>query len=175
MRIFLPVLILVLWGYSAFSSTRTDSILNQLKIELTKRKAYDEQKELRIKDLKNVLKAIPSTSYNAQYGLCEKLYEEYKVYQSDSAYVYTEKLMGLSVATRNSQRLNESRVKLGFLLLSAGMFKETFECLDKIDTKVLDSRAKLEYYSVKSRAYSDLADYNSDKSYAPFDQAMAVK
>ncbi|MBS1529719.1 MAG: tetratricopeptide repeat protein [Bacteroidetes bacterium] len=175
MRIFIPALVLVLFGYSAFSSTRTDSILNQLKIELKKKKSYDEQKELRIKDLKDELKTIPATNYGAQYSLCEKLYDEYKVYQSDSAYVYTEKLLALSAATHNIQRLNESKIKLSFLLLSAGMFKETFECLDQINTKVLDNRAKLEYYSVKSRAYSDLADYNSDKSYAPYDQQQAVK
>jgi hypothetical protein len=175
MRIFIPALVLILFGYSAFSSAKTDSILNQLKIELTKSKIYDNQKELRIKNLKNELAAIPVANNNARYSVCEKLYEEYRVYQSDSAYVYTQKLIAISTATHSPQRLNESRIKLSFLLLSSGMFKETFECLDQINTKVLDNRAKLEYYSVKSRAYSDLADYNSDKNYAPFDQRQAIK
>jgi hypothetical protein len=175
MRILIPTLVLVLLGYSAFSSAKTDSILSKLRMEITKRKAYDEQKELRIRDLKTELKAVPSTNYNARYNLCEKLYEEYKVYQSDSAYVYTQKLINISTTTHNLQQLNESKIKLGFLLLSSGMFKETFECLDKVNTTVLDNRAKLQYYSVKSRAYSDLADYNSDKNYAPFDRRQAVK
>src|ERR1700752_3280940 len=106
MRIFIPALVLILFGYSAFSSARTDSILNQLKIELTKRKTYDDQKELRIKSLKNELTAIPAANYNARYSVCEKFYEEYRVYQSDSAYVYTQKLIAISIATHSPQRLN---------------------------------------------------------------------
>lgn len=175
MRIFIPFLVLVFFVNSAFSSAKTDSILNQLKTELSKKKIYDNQKEARIKVLKAKLQNTSSTNLNAQYDLCSKLYEEYKVYQSDSAYVYTEKLISLSILSHNLIHLNESKIKLGFLLLSSGMFKETFECLDKIDIHGLNNDAKIDYYSIKSRAYSDLADYNSDKNYSPYDQKQAVK
>src|ERR1700761_2871671 len=124
MRFFLLSLLLVLFGYSAFSSTKTDkaktdSLLAQLKIELSKRKFYDDQKEIRIKNLKAKLAAAAPRDFNTQYDICGKLYEEYKVYQFDSAYVYTQKLIGISKQTNNLPRLNESKVKVSFLLLSA--------------------------------------------------------
>jgi hypothetical protein len=176
MRIFLPIVFLVSFGCSAFSATKkTDSLLTVLKNELSKKKTYDDEKELRIKNLKSKLEATPKTNFDAQYNICNKLYEEYKVYQFDSAYVYTQKLLNISKATNNLPRQYDSRIKLGFILLSSGMFKETFDCLNQIDTHLLSDESKLEYYSIKSRAYSDLGDYNSDKTYSTFDQAEAIK
>ncbi len=55
------------------------------------------------------------------------------------------------------------------------MFTETFECLNTVNTGTLSEDYKLQYYSIKSRAFSDLAEYNNDKTYAPFDQSEAVK
>jgi tetratricopeptide (TPR) repeat protein len=175
MRIFVIILFFSLFGYTAYSSAKTDSILTQLKLELSKKKVYDDQKEHRISTLKAKLESISKTNYIAQYDICGRLYEEYKVYQFDSAYVYTQKLISISKSIKDLPKENESRIKVSFLLLSSGMFKETFECLNQINTRVLNDSSKLEYYSIKSRAYSDLAEYNSDKNYAPFDNIEAIK
>jgi len=175
MRIFLPFLILVTFACPAFSSGKTDSLLTVLKTELAKEKTYDGAKELRIVKLKQQLAATPQTNYNDQYALCTRLYKEYEVFQFDSAYVYTQKLINISKQTHNAAHLNESRIKVAFLLLSSGMFTETFQSLNTINTSVLDNDSKLQYYSIKSRAFSDLAQYNNDKTYAPFDQSEAVK
>jgi Domain of unknown function (DUF6377) len=175
MRIFVLVLFFSFLGFTAYSSAKTDSILTQLKLELSKKKVYDDQKEHRISTLKAKLEGVSKTNYVAQYDICGRLYEEYKVYQFDSAYVYTQKLISISKSIKDLPKENESRVKVSFLLLSSGMFKETFECLNQINTRVLNDSSKLEYYSIKSRAYSDLAEYNSDKNYAPFDKIEAIK
>jgi hypothetical protein len=175
MRIFLLILLFSFFGYTAYSSAKTDSILRQLKIELSKRKIYDDQKELRIRKLKATLESTAKNNYNAQYDICGKLYEEYKVYQFDSAYVYTQKLLVISKATNNVSRQYDTKIKIAFLLLSAGMFKETFESLNQINTHFLKDSSKLEYYSLRERAYSDLADYNSDKYYSPYDKGESVK
>ena len=175
MRFFLAFLFAVTFVRPAFSSGKTDSLLAVLKTELAKEKSYDNEKELRIITLKLQLSAIPQTDYNAQYALCSKLYEEYKVFQFDSAYVYTQKLINISKQTKNVAHLNESRINVAFLLLSSGMFTETFECLNTVNTSVLSDDYKLQYYSIKSRAFSDLAQYNNDKTYAPFDRSQAVK
>jgi len=175
MRIFILVLFLSLLGYSAYSSTKVDSILVVLKIELSRKNIYDDKKDLRIKALKVKLGITSKTNFNAQYDLCSKLYEEYKVYRFDSAYVYTQKLLGISKSIKNVSKENETRMKVGFLLLSAGMFKETFDCLSHINVGLLNDSAKREYYYIKSRAYSDLAEYNNDKNYSPSDKAEAIK
>jgi hypothetical protein len=175
MRIFIPILLLVLFGYSAFSYDRTDSLITVLKKELAQKKLYDSQKEARIKKIKSKLLAVPQTDLNTQYALCGRLYEEYKVYQYDSAYVYTQKLLAIGRQAHDAVKQNDSRLKISFLLLSSGMFNETFDCLKQINTHLLGDSSKIEYYAIKSRAYSDLAEYNNDTYYAPFDKAQAIK
>ncbi len=177
-RIFLPALLLVLFAHAAFAAVpqaRVDSIMAVLKKELANRKFYDDKKELRIRQLKDKLAASSPANYNYQYDICSQLYEEYKVYQFDSAYVFTQKLLSLAFQNNNLTRVYETKIKLAFILLSAGMFKETFECLNQINTHVLSNEAKLDYYSTKSRAYADLAEYNGDKAYAVYDQSEAIK
>jgi len=175
MRIFLLSLFLSFLGYSAYSSPKTDSLLAQLKVELSKIKIYDSQKEYRIKGLKAQLDAAPKTDYNTQYKICSQLYEEYKSYQFESAYTYTQKMMAISKASHSLARENDTKIKIAFLLISSGMFKETFESLQQIKTNLLNDTSKLEYYSIKERAYSDLEDYNNDKFFAPFDKEESLK
>jgi len=175
MRIFLFSILLILFGYQAFSTGKTDSLLSVLKTELAKRKSYDNQKESRIRKLKkSLLNNLNKADIN-QYGIYSELYEEYKVYQFDSAYVYTNKLLKLSQSLNDKPKFYESKIKLAFIMLSAGMFKESFDCLNQIDTRILTDSVKVEYYSLKSRSYSDLADYNNNKNFTPADNELSVK
>ncbi|HTD39997.1 MAG TPA: DUF6377 domain-containing protein [Mucilaginibacter sp.] len=175
MRIFILTLFLSFLGYSAYSSVKTDSLLAQLKVELSKIKMYDDQKELRIKKLKARLDATPKANYDTQYNICSELYEEYKSYHFETAYIYTQKMLAICKATHSIPRENDTKIRIAFLLLSSGMFKETFESLNQINTHLLNDSSKLEYYSLRERAYSDLADYNNDKNFGPFDKAQSVK
>src|ERR1700722_8463225 len=174
MREFLLTLLIVSFGFSAFSSGRTDSLLNVLKTELSRKKIYDDQKEIRIKKLKSALSHISTNAFESQFNIYNKLYEEYKVYQFDSAYVYTSKLELISRKLNDKPRIYESKIKLAFILLSAGMFKESFDCLSQIDTYSISDSVKIEYYSLKARAYADLADYNNDRNFTPQDNQLAL-
>ena len=175
MRIYLSFLFLVLFGYSTFASSKTDSLLIVLKKELVKKKVYDDQKEARIKKFRNLLSKTPQTDHVKLYELCSSLYEEYKVYQFDSAYVYTNKLLDLSHQLKDQSKEYDSKMKLGFILCSAGMFKQTFDCLNNINAAALSNDSKIEYYSLKARAYYDLADYDNDSYYTPYENAESVK
>ncbi len=175
MRSSLLTLFMFLWAFSAYSSNKADSLLNELKTELGRKKIYDDKKEARIKKLKQQLSAVPANDLKKQYKLSTDIYEEYKAYQFDSAYVYTQKLAHISEATKDAVGLNDSRIKLGFILNSAGMFKETFDCLNQINLKLMNDSSKQEYYALKARAYSDLSDYNNDTHYKPFDNSTSIK
>ncbi len=175
MRFFLFTLLMVLFGCSAFSSGRTDSLLAVLKTELSRRKIYDDQKEHRIKKLKSALSHTSINALDDQYKIYKELYEEYKVYQFDSAYVYTSKLELISRKLNDKPKFYDSKTKLAFILLSAGMFKESFDCLNEINTRFISDSTKIDYYSFKSRAYSDLADYNNNKNFTPGDNALSIK
>ena len=66
------------------------------------------------------------------------------------------------------------KVKLGFIQLSSGMFKETFESLKTINAKILPDSIKKEYYFLRARTYYDLADFDSDDYYSPIYNAKAA-
>ena len=175
MRISILILLSLFFSYPAFSSGRTDSMLTVLKTELSKKKNYDDQKEARIKRLKSILSHTPSNEFEAQYQIYKKLYDEYRVYQFDSAYVYTSKLESISLKLNDKAKFYDSKVKLAFILLSAGMFKESFDCLSQINTHLISDSTKADYYSSKARAYADLADYNNDNNFTPQDNQLAIK
>ncbi|OCX52697.1 hypothetical protein BEL04_11290 [Mucilaginibacter sp. PPCGB 2223] len=68
-----------------------------------------------------------------------------------------------------------SKIKIGFILLSSGMFKETFDSLQGIDVTSLDDSVKFEYYSLLTRAYYDCAGYDNDHHYTPYYADLANK
>ncbi|WP_186461814.1 DUF6377 domain-containing protein [Mucilaginibacter pallidiroseus] len=144
-----------------------DSLLNALKAEIGKKEVYNNAKEARIRQLKQRRAALSSADYGAQYDVCVKLYDEYRSYQYDSAYVYVNKLKDLSIAMNDMSRAYYSQIKLGFILLSSGMFKETFDCMNNVNPKLLNDSMKVEYYFIMYRCNSDLSKFNADKYFAP--------
>jgi hypothetical protein len=168
MRFFLRFFFAMLFAYPAMSiGAGTDSLLLALKKEIGRKNTYDEEKQDRITRLKKLQQITSKYDYSKQYDLCVKLYDEYKSYQYDSAYVYVNKLKDMSVAMNDMSRAYYSQIKLGFILLSSGMFKETFDSMRKVDPKVLNDSMKVEYYFIMYRCNSDLAKYNSDKYFTP--------
>ncbi|MES2276695.1 MAG: DUF6377 domain-containing protein [Bacteroidota bacterium] len=160
---------------AAFSNSKTDSLFDELKLEFNKKNSYDNGKEIRIQHLKSTLIHIPSANLKSQFDICNKLYDEYKSYQYDSAYVYANKLQDLSRALHDKPKEDFSKIKVGFILLSSGMFKETFDSMHGIDVRDLTDSVKMEYYSIITRAYYDLANYDNDRHYAPRYKEQANK
>ena len=175
MRVFVLILFMVFRACLAFSTGRTDSMLTVVKNEISRRKIYDHQKEARVESLRAALQKVSLSDLEKRYQINSELYEEYKVYQFDSAYVYTKRLEVISKELHDGPKFYSSKIKLAFILLSAGMFKEGFDCLNQIDLRMISDSSKVEYYSLKSRAYSDLAEYNSDNNFTPQDNQLAAK
>ncbi len=173
MRNFLFFLLLI--PCIALSSTKTDSLFDQLNRELNNKNSYDQVKEQTIQKLKNSLSASSATDLQSQFSLCNKLYDQYKAYQYDSAYVYATRMQYISRSLNDKSKYDYSKVKIGFILLSSGMFKETFDNLKGIDIKTLDDSVKIEYYSLLTRAYYDLASYDNDKHYTVYYNELANK
>lgn len=164
MRKYLFLLLLFI-PFVAFSASKTDSLFDQLNRELSNKKIYDHNKELGIQKLKKLLRSVSSKNLQGQFAVCNKLYDEYKAYQYDSAYVYVTKMQDISLLLKDRSKYDYSKVKIGFILLSSGMFKEAFDNLRGINVRALDDSVKIEYYSQLTRAYYDLASYDNDKHY----------
>ena len=170
MKFLTTSLFLLMLSLNVYSSTKKDSVLEKLKMEISKKKEYDNRKLLRIRGLRAELTRMQGKAF----GTYLKLFDEYEYYQFDSAYFYGKKMLDLSLELRDAVKENESKVKLASLLLHAGMFKETFDYLGEIKASVLNRKYKFDYYGLKSGAYSNLAIYNNDKNFTDAYNKKAV-
>lgn len=96
-----------------------------------------------------------------------QLYEEYKVFNYDSAFQYARNLQEIALRLGDPSHLVSARLKLGFSLLSSGMFKETLDSLNKINTSGTPDSLRAEYYALMGRNYYDLGDFDNDSYYTP--------
>ncbi|GAA3987335.1 DUF6377 domain-containing protein [Mucilaginibacter dorajii] len=154
-------------NFSVFALNTTDDLIDELKVEISKKSAYESIKESRINKLKLYRSRLPANDFEGQFYYLDGLYNEYKAYQFDSAYVYVDKMISLSKLKGDKPKEYYSYVKMAFILLSSGMFHEAFDFLNKVDVKALDNRAKIDYYFFLGRCNYDLANYSNDKYFTP--------
>lgn len=163
----LIALLLLFGSLHSFGNSTRDSLISELTKELGNKALYDRANEKGIQKLKKALREEARNDPARQYDLCARIYDEYKSFQFDSAYVYALKLNSLSVMVAGRSKRYDSKIKKGFILLSSGMFRETFESVKEINASVLSDSLKIEYYSLLTRANYDLSDYDNDNYYAP--------
>jgi Domain of unknown function (DUF6377) len=144
------------------ASPYTDSLTNELHKAISQTAVYEDIKLKRIEGLKNVLNKSSPAEPNEQYNFTFKIYEEYKTFNYDSAFLYVNNLLVLANRLNDTVKIIQAKVSQSFILLSAGMFKETFESLNSINISGVPDSLKAEYYTLTGRLYYDLADYNGD-------------
>ncbi|GAB3727414.1 DUF6377 domain-containing protein [Hymenobacter agri] len=150
-----------------------DSLLTQLNEALAHQKEYDGQRLNRIAVLTAEF-VSPEASDEARFDLGVRIYDEYKAFKYDSAFAYCRKITRLAAQLRSPEKMEVAKLKLAFVLLSSGLFKETFDTLDRIDPRRLTAADKQSFYFLKARAYSDLGDFNQDQTYRPAYYAKAL-
>ncbi|MCO6149164.1 DUF6377 domain-containing protein [Flavobacterium sp. NRK1] len=141
-------------------------VLDSLDRSLQKKDIYIKQKYVRIKELnRNIHKYTLSNDNRNLYYDYMNLFEEYKSFKYDSAYYYIEQAKSKAILLKDNKLLSLSKINEGFVLLSSGLFKEAIDTLNSIQAENLDIKNQYDYYSVKARAYYDLADYTRDHRY----------
>jgi DNA-binding CsgD family transcriptional regulator len=175
MKLVLPLLLILLQSSAAKCEKSPDSLLNVLKTEILKKKEYDRNKELHLQKLKASLSRVSKSDFSLQYAVLDQLIEAYRSYNFDSAHVYTYKLIGVSGALKDPQKRYQSKIKLGALQLSWGMYKEAFDCIRQINVTLLSDSNKLRYYEFKARSLNELAAYNTNRFYSPTNRIESIK
>lgn len=150
---------------SVTAQVNPDSLIIVLKKEIDQRDIYVDQKLERIKRLKESLLKVKSNDLETRFELYNGLYHQYKTFIYDSGFQYAKKLVNTAFQLNDPTKLAYARVKLGFILISSGMFKETFDSLKRVEVKYLHDSTRIDYYRLLSRAYSDLNIYNNDQYY----------
>ncbi len=176
MRLFLilfGLLIIAGPGYALAGASPTDSLLTELNQALAHKKEYDGQRLNRIAVLTADF-ASSEANNNTKFDLGLRIYDEYKAFKYDSAFVYCQKITRLAGLLHQPEKIQVAKLKLAFVLLSSGLFKETFETLATIDPGHLTEADKQSFYFLQARAYSDLGDFNQDQTYRPAYYAKAL-
>lgn len=153
-------------AYAAAGTNRSDSLLTELNQVLAHKKEYDGQRLNRIGVLTAEF-ASSEVNDNTKFDLGLRIYDEYKAFKYDSAFVYCQKITRLAEKLNSPEKKEVAKLKLAFVLLSSGLFKETFETLDGINSSMLTDADKHNFYFLKARAFSDLGDFNRDNTYRP--------
>jgi tetratricopeptide (TPR) repeat protein len=155
------VCLFVLVAHTLTAQT-THELLTQLDSEISKRAGYVEQKWTRIDSLKLL---IPKANHRGRYQIHLDLYNEYKSFVYDSAFVYARKLRETANELHGPVGITNARIKIGFVLLSAGMFNEALDTLRSVRSKALPDSIRTEYFYLMARTCYDLADFNRHDLY----------
>jgi hypothetical protein len=149
----------------AHGQDNTDSLLKELSSTMDRTKAYDEQKEKMIARLQSRLNASPTNDVQTLFPLYRDLYNEYRIFHYDSAYRYAGKMQDLAYQSGDKQLITEARLNLCFILLSSGLFRETYDSLRITAISQAPDSLKATYYTLMGRYYYDLANYDYDGGY----------
>ncbi|WP_348812129.1 DUF6377 domain-containing protein [Flavobacterium maritimum] len=156
MNKFSTLLIILIFPVFIFGQTNTDSLLNDLDQTVADYQFYLNRKESRINKLKEFLKY--TTTDLQKHEIYGKLYDEYKAYQLDSALTYARKSLLLSQKLKNPDKVNEAKLNVATIMGTLGMYKESIDLLETIDTQ-LTPNIKGNYYGTHRIVYGYLTDY----------------
>lgn len=168
------LLLCLLIQASAAKAANIDSLRKVLNKILENKEANNKAKFTEIEKIKVELKANYS-SLPARYNDYQKLFDAYKSFIHDSAYVYCKKLNESAYLLKDNNKINYAKVNMGFVLISAGMFKEGLDTLSKVKTRYLNEKQKFEYLFLQARSHFDIGDFDKIDDYYYHYSAIGLK
>lgn len=154
---------LCLISFAGFCNPDIDSLQRELKSTIGKREVFLKEKLSRINGLKDKVGMAENTD---RFELYHQLYDEYKSFIYDSAFRYARKLQQIAFSLNDPEKIAAGRIKLGFVLVSSGLFHEAIDTLRMIHSSALSESLRAEYYFLMARTSYDLSDFNRDDFYS---------
>ena len=157
---FWTVILIVFSPFFLYSQVEIDSLLNELDTTIDKNELYHKRKEVEINKLRSLLKLTTSNVH--KYEIYEKLYNQYRAYQSDSALNYARKSLVVANTLKDLTKINTSKLNLSSIMGTLGMYKEATEILTNLDISSTPE-IKSFYYGVNSSVYLYMSEYAASK------------
>ena len=126
---------------------------------------YDGMKIRRLQMIKDSLHPLPGGSPQ-KAALYQRLFDEYKIFKSDSAFQYALKMEDLSLALGDLGLLQRAHINLADISIAVGMYKEGLDFLGEIDLKELALEDRPMYHGLYGRCYGDMAEYSNLPSFS---------
>lgn len=153
------------------AGSKTQQLRQKLDNLLEQRNAIIDIKNKDINRLKRNLTTSENTLKRLQ--TYEQLFEEYYVFQFDSAMTYLNKGIKLAKETQNTYYYNSNTISKAELLSIGGLYNEAIHEIEQVDTTVLDKAQHFEYYFSLFRIHTYWADFCNDKTYTPIHRLKA--
>ena len=147
------------------AGSKTQQLRQKLDNLLEQRNAIIDNKNKDINRLKKNLTTSENTLKRLQ--TYEQLFEEYYVFQFDSAMTYLNKGIKLAKETQNTYYYNSNTISKAELLSIGGLYSEAIHEIEQVDTTGLDKAQHFEYYFSLFRIHTYWADFCNDKTYTP--------
>ena len=147
------------------AGSKTQQLRQKLDNLLEQRKTLIDNKNKDINRLKKNLTTSENTLKRLQ--TYEQLFEEYYVFQFDSAMTYLNKGIQLAKETQNTYYYNSNTISKAELLSIGGLYSEAIHEIEQVDTTGLDKAQHFEYYFSLFRIHTYWADFCNDKTYTP--------
>ena len=157
--LYLTIVVFVLASFSvkAELSAETEMWLQRLDSVIQQRQVFDAMKSEKLSEMYKKKMSLRSPyeliSFNTQ------MYDEYKVYDSDSAMSCVEQNLRLAQQLDNKSLIVEWRIKQAFILSATGLLKESLDVLSSLDISDLPNSIKIAYYWQMVYLYSHFGQY----------------
>lgn len=163
-------IILFITALSIFSGYATGQIisdniermLQSLDSLVVEKETFVVAKEKRIEELRKMEKKVQTEE--EQYWMNKLFYEEYMVYDSDSALSYIHKNLDIAQRLNNPQWVAQWKIEQSFISSATGFLKEGLDLLNEIKVENLSSYAKTDYYGQMMYLYSHYGQYSGENS-----------
>jgi hypothetical protein len=131
---------------------------SKLDLSLSKTGLYLQNKDRSISHLKKQVREASTSS--ERYVWYKKLYDEYKSFQSDSAFVYAKQSLQ-SARSLTKSDIHNAQIDLAAILTTLGNYDQALETLASIEAE-LQPDIKGVFYWTKQNVYNGLANYAND-------------
>ncbi|SIT29726.1 hypothetical protein SAMN05421788_10912 [Filimonas lacunae] len=167
MKSIVITLICLFSGVCLFAQSNNKVLLQRLTQVIAQAPEYDSQQMKTITALKQLLQQSGNQTPAAKFALYARLFQAYKIFHYDSAYHYARLLQQTAHELNDKTSITYARIQLGFTFLSAGMYKEAEDSLSSLQVATEPDSIKAAYYSLMSRYYYDLGDFDNDAYHKP--------
>lgn len=151
---------------AAFSA-ETEALLQRLDSVVTHATIWEGVKRHRINELYK--KSLHARTVEEHYWSNKNLYDEYSVYDADSAMTYANRNFEIATRLGDGSRQAEWEINRSFLLSVTGLLKEAQDAIDRINYDSIPDDLKAQYFNQLAYLYSHYGQYSGDNSVSPVD------
>ena len=145
-----------LWAEEQHSS-QTESWLLRLDSVIQQRQVFDAMKSKRLSEMYKKKESLRSTSEILSFNT--QMYDEYYVFDSDSAMNCVVQNLKIAQQTNNEPLIHEWRIKQSFVLAATGLLKESLDVMESLDVSRLSNENKIAYYNQMVYLYGHFGQY----------------